>query len=269
MKNKHLLLLFAICFLSICRGFSQDKLIKFTLKGRISNAIDSTAVEGTTLLNLTTIDGTLSGKNGAFELDLKENDTLLISHIGYQSIKLKMTRDLSKITELDIALYPKLEKLKEVVIGHKLVGFLDIDIKNVPRDKYNRIHINGLNQTYEVRKNSQSISVLGSIVKNLTNPAKMLYNLFGKKPKELKRLKKLRDKDNTREILTTRFDRELILDHLHMNIDELTQTLNECNYSSYYIKRATDLQIIEAVLECYESHKAIKEGSTTYREPPK
>ena len=47
-----------------------------------------------------------------------------------------------------------------------------------------------------------------------------------------------------------------------MTAEELNELLNECNYSDYFIKSASDLQLIEAVLLCYENHKAIKKGST-------
>lgn len=255
---KYTLITFLICLLSISFGYSQEP-IKFTLKGKISNAQDSTAIAGVTLLNLSNIDGTISSKEGLFEIDLKESDTLLVSHIGFESIKLKITRDLSKGTELNIELYPKIENLEAVRI-HKLLGVLEIDIKNVPRDKYNRIHIDGLKQTYETRR-SRSTSSL-SLGQAVTNPVDFVYNLFGKKPKKLRDLKKLREKDTTRDILTSRFDREIILDYLQMDINELTEVLSKCDYSPYFIQKATDLQLIEAVLECYENHKAIKEGST-------
>ncbi|WP_010134124.1 carboxypeptidase-like regulatory domain-containing protein [Ochrovirga pacifica] len=258
MNKNYLLILICLLFFSL--GHAQD-LLKFSLKGKISNAIDSTAIDGTTLLNLTTIDGTVSDKNGLFEIDTQENDTILISHIGFESIKLKITRDLSKGTELDIQLHPKIEQLEEVRV-HKLIGVLEIDIKNVPKDKYNRVHINGLPQTYEIRKNNSSVSSL-SVGKALTNPVDFVYNLFGKKPKKLRDLKELKEKDATREILTNRFDREIILDYLQMDLNELTEVLSECNYSTFFIQKATDLQLIEAVLECYENHKAIKKGSTS------
>ncbi len=259
--NKKKLHAFLIIFLLfIGQIFSQD-LLKFTINGKISNAIDSTAIAGTTLLNLTNIDGTVSNKDGLFEIDIKESDTLLISHIGYESIKLKITRDLSKGTELNIELHPKIQNLEEIRIGYKLIGVLDIDIKNVPKDKYNRIHINGLSQTYEVRKNNNTVANL-SVGQALNNPVDFIYNLFGKKPKKLRSLKALKEKDATRDILASRFDREIILDYLQMDTNELTEVLSECNYSPYFIQKATDLQLIEAVLECYENHKAIKKGRT-------
>jgi len=53
-----------------------------------------------------------------------------------------------------------------------------------------------------------------------------------------------------------------LMEYLGMTAEELNELLNECNYSDYFIKSASDLQLIEAVLLCYENHKAIKKGST-------
>jgi hypothetical protein len=47
-----------------------------------------------------------------------------------------------------------------------------------------------------------------------------------------------------------------------MDTEELNKLLNNCNYSDYFITKASDLQIIEALLECYENYKAVKQGST-------
>ena len=36
--------------------------------------------------------------------------------------------------------------------------------------------------------------------------------------------------------------------------------ISDCNYSDYFLKNASDLQLIEAVLDCYEVYKALKMG---------
>ena len=46
-----------------------------------------------------------------------------------------------------------------------------------------------------------------------------------------------------------------------MDRQELTELLTDCSYSDYFIKKASDLQMIEAVLSCYENYKALKKGS--------
>ncbi len=86
--------------------------------------------------------------------------------------------------------------------------------------------------------------------------------MFGKKPKQLRKLKKLRDDDSLRKLMEAKFNRELMMEYLDMNAPELNELLNECNYSDFFIKEASDLQLIEAILLCYENYKAIKKGST-------
>ena len=78
----------------------------------------------------------------------------------------------------------------------------------------------------------------------------------------IRKLKKLRSNDNLRSMLEGKFNRELMMEYLDMDSQELTDLLNECNYSDYFIRSASDLQLIEAILLCYENHKAIKKGST-------
>lgn len=253
---------FALCLLTYNYTSAQD-LLNFNIIGKITSAVDSTAIEGASLLNLTNIDGEISNKDGLFEINVTENDTIMISSLGFESIKLKVTKDLSRGTELNINLFPKVENLPEVnVRAYKIIGVLEIDVKNVPKDKYNRIHINGLKQTYEV-KNNKVGSTLGAGGITISNPADYVYNLFGSKPKKLRDLKELKNKDATRKILTNHFDREIILDYLQMDINKLTEVLSDCNYSPYFIQKATDLQLIEAVLECYDSHRAVKNGNTS------
>lgn len=262
MRKKITYITFLLCLLAYNYSNAQD-LLNFNIKGKITSAVDSTAIEGASLLNLTNIDGDVSDKEGLFEINVTENDTIIISSLGFESIKLKITKDLSRGTELNVNLFPQVENLPEVKVhAYKIIGVLEIDVKNVPKDKYNRIHVNGLNQTYE-SQNSKVGSTLGAGGITINNPANYIYNLFGSKPNKLKDLKKLKEKDATRKILTNRFDREVILDYLQMDINKLTEVLADCNYSSYFIQKATDLQLIEAVLECYDNHRAVKNGKTS------
>ena len=61
-------------------------------------------------------------------------------------------------------------------------------------------------------------------------------------------------------MLAGKFDREVMMEYLGMDRQELSKLLTNCNYSEYFIKKASDLQMIEAVLDCYENHKALKNG---------
>ncbi|PCH77351.1 MAG: TonB-dependent receptor [Flavobacteriaceae bacterium] len=258
---KNLIICF-ICF-SCYQAIAQEEIEQqrtVSLKGQIINIKSKSGLSGAHLFNLNTVNGAVANKQGYFDFPAQVNDTIYISYLGFQSIKLKITNDLLRGNELLIELHEKREQIDEVVVrSHKLVGVLEIDAKNIPIDKYARIHISGLAQTYEVGAPKTRYT---SPIAALFNPVDAIYNMFGKKPNRLKKLKKLRDQDNLRSMMEGKFNRELMMEYLDLNAQELATLLNECNYSDYFIRSASDLQLTEAILLCYENHKAIKKGST-------
>ena len=151
------------------------------------------------------------------------------------------------------------ETIGAIDIWKKLIGVLEIDIKQIPKDEYNRIQINGLPQLYEI--GAPQASKFTSPIAAIFQPVDFMYNQFGKKPKQLKKLKQLRSEDEMRDILSGRFDREWLLEYLEMDSRQLDQLLDDCKYSDYFIREASDLQLLEALLECYENYKAVKTGS--------
>ena len=255
--QKIILALLLVCSLL---GHSQtDSLKVVNLKGQIVHGESKRALSAAHILNLNRVEGTITSDTGFFELPTRANDTILVSYLGFASIKLKVTNDLLKGNELIIALYEKPEEVREIVIkSTKLIGVLEIDVKQVPKDRFTRIHINGLPQTYEVGK--PKAKDFSSPLAALFQPVDFLYTLFGKKPKQLRKLQKLKKQDDLRKMLSGKFDREVMMEYLEMDRQELSELLSDCNYSEYFIKKASDLQMIEAVLDCYENYKANKKG---------
>lgn len=232
------------------------------LKGRILNVKDKKPLQSAHILNLNLVEGTITNSKGEFKIPARVNDTVFISYIGYQSIKLKVTKDLLKGNELEISIHEKRVNINEVTIkAHNLIGVLEIDAKNVPKDQFSRIHIDGLPQTYEVgRPQTKNYTSLSAAI---FNPIDFWYQKFGKKPKELKKLRKLKREDKLRDIMEEKFSREIIMDYMDMSRKELNDLLKECNYSNRFIRKASDLQVIEAVIECYENYRAIKLGKVS------
>jgi hypothetical protein len=240
--------------------FSQTDTLKVsTLKGQVVDAISKKALSAAHILNLNSVVGTITNDKGLFDIRTRANDTIIVSYLGYSSIKIKVTNDLLKGNELLIELYEKAEEVKEVVIkSTKLIGVLEVDVKQVPKDKFTRIRINGLPQTYEVgRPKARNFK---SPIAALFQPVDFLYNHFGKKPRQLKKLQKIKKEDNLRKIMAGKFDREVMMEYLEMDRQELMELISDCNYSDYFTKKASDLQMIEAILDCYENYKALKKG---------
>jgi len=248
-------ILLFIAFLIIPRlAQSQTESI---VKGKIVDGANDKPIENVNIVNLNQVNGTITNKLGEFEIEAKPNDTIHLSYLGYKSIKVRVTNDwinfgnrtTIKLTELALA-------LEEVVLNKlKLTGYLEIDIKQIPIQKNVRYSISGLNTGYESSPKSPTMvtKVLGAIF----NPANFLYNIFGKKPREMRNLRKIKEQDEIRNILSSRFDREMLTALLKVDKIDLELLVSECNYSDDFIKTANDLQILDAISECYEEYKIL------------
>ncbi|WP_136481849.1 carboxypeptidase-like regulatory domain-containing protein [Cognatitamlana onchidii] len=252
---KHYLLIITLFFVSAI-GIAQEPDKVF---GVIINAADDTPLESVNIVNLNQVIGTTTNKKGEFEISAKPNDTLHLSYLGFKSIKVRVTNDWLKFGSAEIELTELALALEEVVVNQlKLTGYLEVDIKQVPiiNDNY-RYSISGLEGTgYEASKKSGLTNVIGSIF----NPADFLHRMFGKKPNEMKKLKKMKEDDEIRNLLASRFDREMLMVLLQVDRIDLDEIVNQCDYSAGFIQTANDLQILDAISECYEEYKLLSRG---------
>ncbi|WP_272024041.1 carboxypeptidase-like regulatory domain-containing protein [Olleya namhaensis] len=276
MKYSLFILLFS---LSITFGFAQDDTVKAkenttvkkvndstvvksdsTVKGIIIDATSKQPLENVNIVNLNQVIGTATNAKGEFELRAKANDTLHLSYLGFKSIKVKVTNDwVDRIDKSTITLTELALALEEVVVtGLQLTGYLEVDIKQVKINNNYRYSISGLSNGYEAGKKQPSAvtKVLGSIF----NPLDFLYNTFSKKGKELRKLKQMKEDDNIRNTLANRFDREVLIALLGVNKVDLDEIVSQCNYSLEFVSTANDLQILDAISECYEEYKVLNRG---------
>lgn len=212
------------------------------------------------VLNLNEVKGTITDETGFFEINAKVNDTLHLSILGFQSVKVRVTQDWIKIKSTKIKLSEKATALDEVVVSnYKLTGYLQIDAKLVPLKENYRWGISGLNYGYETG-GSNSPNAFSRVVNSIFNPADALYNLFGKKGKELKKLREMKKDQSTRQQLENKYDRELICAMLGIQKQEIPQILAKCNYSEAFVLSANDLQILDAITDCFEEYKILKKN---------
>ena len=57
----------------------------------------------------------------------------------------------------------------------------------------------------------------------------------------------MREDDEIKNLLATKFDREVLVQLLGVNRLNLEEILRNCNYSNAFIGEANDLQILEAI----------------------
>ena len=236
---------------------AQNNTLSQKVTGTIINDNTLLPIANVNVININKVKGTVTDKKGFFELEVSVNDTLQIVLLGYQSLRVRVTNDWLKNGAAKLLLTEKAIALEEVIVRkYDLTGYLEIDSKLIPDRENYRYSISGLSQGYETGDTSPGAftRVLGSIF----NPADMLYNFFGKKTNELKKLKQMKKDDTVRNLLESKFDRETLGVLLGIDKKEIAEILTRCSYSEEFIKTANDLQIMDAISECYEQYKVLK-----------
>lgn len=229
-----------------------------TVKGAIINANNNTPLENVNIVNLSQVIGTSTNKKGEFSINVKANDTLHFSYLGFKSLKIKVTNDWVKFgTATTIELTELALALEEIVVSEiKLTGYLEVDIKQVPINNNFRYSISGLrNIGYESA--ARPASAVTQALNAIFNPLDFLHKVFGKEPNQLKKLRKMKRDEKIRDILSNRFDREMLMVLLQLEKADIELLISECNYSDEFIRKANDLQLLDAISECYEEYKVL------------
>ncbi len=222
----------------------------------VINAQDGSLMESVHVVNLNKVIGTITNEKGEFNITATVNDTLYFSYLGFKSQKIRVTNDMFRFKDTKITLTELAYALEEVIVtSYNLTGYLEIDIKNLPVNDAYQYSISGLNTGYEAgKKNPSAVTkVLGAIL----NPADLLRNIFGKKPNQMKKLRKIKDDDAIKDLLASKFDRETLTELLQIEKVDIEDILNNCNYSKSFIRTANDLQILDAISGCYEDFKVL------------
>lgn len=227
------------------------------ISGTIISDNSGAALANVNIININQVTGTTTDDKGNFELAVTQSDTLHITLMGYESLRVRVTNDWVKNKKTTIQLTQKAIALKEVVISpYYLTGYLEIDSKLIPVKEDFRYNISGLGRGYEAGQYAPE--AFGKVLGSIFNPADFLYNVFSKKTQQLKKLREMRKDDTVRNLLETKYDRETISLLLGVSTDEVNEILGRCNYSEAFIKTANDLQIMDALSSCYEQYKILK-----------
>jgi hypothetical protein len=225
--------------------------------GTITNDNTKLPLSNVNIINTNKVKGATTDSKGFFEIEVSPSDTLHLSLLGFQSLRIRVTNDWIKNKTTRIQLTEKAIALEEVVVRrYDLTGYLEVDSKLIPTKENYRYSISGLSQGYEAGEYSPN--AFGRVLGSIFNPADMLYNFFGKNPKELKKLKEMKKDDTVRNLLESKFDRETIAVLLGVDKKEIAEILERCNYSELFIQTANDLQIMDAISGCYEEYKILK-----------
>ena len=114
-------------FITTSISFGQTEILDNKAKGTIINASTLMPLSNVNIINVNKVKGAVSNSRGNFEIDASPTDTLHITMIGYQSIKVKVTNDWLKNGDAKI-------KLTEKAIALIVNGFSKDVLNKLPME---------------------------------------------------------------------------------------------------------------------------------------
>lgn len=246
-----ILLLSTITLLSICDIMAQNEKFRKPFFGKIVNMFNHRQISNAHIVNMSSTKGTISNYYGEFKINVLEGDTLLFSEIGFHIKQIIVSKEMLSQHNV-IKLITKNYKLKEVVVSaYYLTGILEVDVKNLsPVNIQRTLKIGNLKTSNEIKP---SVHKTPSVFQ----PIDFIYNIFGSKPKEMKKLKKLEKKNHIKDLLYKKYDREFLMETLNLSRMQIESMLKNCDYDDDFIMQSNDLEILKAMLKCYDQYEDI------------
>lgn len=221
-------------------GWSQTE--EHWTSGQIFEAKTGMAVPGVHVVNTRSEQGTVSDALGRFTLKTRAGDTLVFSHLSYAYLMLEVTDSLPTVG-LRIALKEQNYLLDEVgIFAYELTT-------NDPRDME-------IGEPLVPRE--EDIDLPEHAPATLMNPVDLLYEMFGKTPRQLRELRRLMQEDAWKRKLAGR-NGDILRELTGMSREEVATFAFYCRYSPNTIRHATDYQLLTSLLDCYEEYQKERE----------
>jgi len=247
-------------FVLAMKCFAQEKTI--AISGKIISSQNT--VSNMHIINLTTKHGTISNDNGEFEINVIKNDTLLISSIQYEKMKLIVTENHITSKKIEIYLKPFVTNLDEVFL-HGLTGSLNSDMNSTPNDtlpKHNFVF--KLSDLDKILQTDTHGFLKAPNAQDITDPIKM--NGAGASATipdfYLIRVRKLKKELKNKKAFPNKIKKELGVDYftkkLHIPIEEIDRFLAYCEFKNI-IEEYYNNNLLEVI-------KILQEESKTYND---
>lgn len=254
MKQK---LLFALFILSVSTLIGQS-IKRIDVKGVIIT--DENDIEGITVFNMSTNQGTVTNVRGEFTIALALNDRIEVSALQFQSVSIIVDKDVVTSEFLKIKLIEQVNQLDAVVLSSGLSGNLIKDVNEVKTVKPITINMGNMNVAFEYNdEKAFDNSVIVNELKSITNKGEF-YNgvnfneisklIFKPKKKALKVIEHV-DMEQPTSILSV-YSEEFINTSFNIpleNIDAFVAFVSEKGLEPQLLESKNEMQLIEFLVK--------------------
>ena len=228
--------LFLGCLLLI---ISQQLSAQHLLVGRTMSTSEGDVVQLASIINTQTGIRKISNRSGYFSISVRETDTLVITAIGYDSVKIiATTLDFSKsIDSIMVWMKPKTARLKEV----KVVA------SNPKRDSLARAAAEFL-KTDPLMNNYDRI--LNRNKGGLMSPLTAIYQQFSKEGQDMAHFEEFLAYMEKQKLVDRRYNRDVVKRVTKIHELQLDEFMLFCKLNKDFVIEASEYDLIKAIQDC-------------------
>lgn len=219
------------------------------VQGLVLSADSLRPIPDTHVINVRTEKGTLTNARGAFEIEANPGDTLVFSNIAFSYLYWRVPENGGKH---QILLKSRNYLLDEVsIFTYQLTT-------NEPKEMVLNAPLYPEVGDYPYPTNRPAPTA--------SQPLDALYEAFGSKPNQIRKLQEQLAKASFRDKLKSGNNRRALMELTGLKKEELEQFLFYCQYSPYFIQTSSDYAFLISLLRCFEEYERTKEVENILRE---
>lgn len=238
-----------LLFLVICStAYSQSQLV--LVSGYIVQQDVNITIPFANLHNKKRHTGAISDINGFYTILLAPGDTVDITAVGFERLKLSLPPGYTETTlDYNIRMKKMVYDLPTVNIslGNYERFKKEFEAMNLPEKNKMVVGDPSVYKNYTPAKENFGYTIKG--------PFTALYNKFNKKAKELAKLRELMNNQNTNMVANMKLTKDLITQVTGLTDDnEIESLLMYCNIPNEFVANSTKYDLMIAIDRCYDSY---------------
>ena len=244
--------------------FVQDSIV--SISGLVYSSKTNEAIPNATVTIKRSRKGVICDSTGIFHLQIQQNDSLVISALGYEMkewpvpiilnpdfppfFRIKL-RDISYLLkEVDIYALGTWDEFKSEFVKSKVEEKNPIN-KDIGKqlEPYNRKKPNPVPAQYRPKIDRKT-----NVVDAIFRPTDFLHNKLSKKEKAKKKLSKIIKAESKNKKISSKYNAEIVSDATGLKGDELLAFMEYCGKKIHVTEKSTDYDVIKQVLDLYEEY---------------
>lgn len=227
------LLLILMAILCTLPAVSQEGILRGVVKA------DSLSDFRINVINSTQKTVTTTSENGAFEFEVRVNDTLIFSAIQYEPVEIIITNEVIDKGLLEVQMFDRINELEEVEIGNfNLTGNLQNDILGI--GTYSKEDLG-----FAVSTAKQLTSIERKLHTAKSGKIDALLNFINGRTKMLKKAEENEDTQKSVESILTIFSTTFFVENLRIPENRVKGFIYFCMEDPYFRDLVSDSRRLE------------------------